>query len=167
MSSAFRPPPYAFVPGLTPHPVSDPAGHSFGQPRCHPPALDPANWRDSADYLHGIDLFNAGFYWEAHEVWEGLWQIAGRDTPLGKFLQGLIKLAAAGVKVREGKARGTVSLARSAAELIGQAGVGERFLGLDVAGLLGYCQRAEAAAQDAPDTDPAVRVVFPFALRPV
>jgi hypothetical protein len=92
--------------------------------------------------------------------------VAGRDTPLGQFLQGLIKLAAAGVKVREGKARGTVGLARSAAELIGAAGVGEWFLGLDVAELLGFCRLAEGCARDEPDTDPAVRVVFPFALRP-
>jgi uncharacterized protein len=24
----------------------------------------------------GLDVFNHGYYWEAHEAWEGLWQVA-------------------------------------------------------------------------------------------
>src|SRR5207248_1598732 len=49
-------PPYAFVPGRTPHPVSDPAGHSYGrtpEPLAH---FDPAEWRTCHPYLYGIDL---------------------------------------------------------------------------------------------------------------
>ncbi|MER9007639.1 DUF309 domain-containing protein [Mesorhizobium sp. M0862] len=26
----------------------------------------------------GIDLFNHGYYWEAHEAWEPLWQTANQ-----------------------------------------------------------------------------------------
>ncbi len=33
-------------------------------------------------FLWGLDLFNHGYYWEAHEAWEGLWQVADRDGPL-------------------------------------------------------------------------------------
>ena len=43
------------------------------------------------------------FYWEAHEVWEGFWNTLGRTTPEARFVQGLIHLAAAAVKIREGK----------------------------------------------------------------
>ncbi len=35
------------------------------------------DWLRCRDYLRGIDLFNHGYYWEAHEVWEGLWHTAG------------------------------------------------------------------------------------------
>jgi hypothetical protein len=51
----------------------------------------------------GIDLFNHGYYWEAHEAWDPLWQAANRSTPHRLLFKGLILLAAAGVKIREGK----------------------------------------------------------------
>src|SRR5689334_23294646 len=88
-------PPYGFVPGRFPHPTRDPEGHSHGQ--APPPAdpLDPGRWAGCRDYLLGLDLFNHGYYWEAHEAWERLWNAAGRHGATAELLQGLIKLAAA------------------------------------------------------------------------
>src|SRR6059058_753307 len=110
-------PPYAFVPGRSPHPVSDPAGHSFGARPETPPRIEPDSWPTNRTYLYGIDLFNAGYFWEAHEAWESLWHVAGRRGRIADFLKGLIKLAAAGVKHREGKPPGVTSHAGRAAEL--------------------------------------------------
>jgi uncharacterized protein len=48
--------------------------------------------------LHaGARLFNAGEYWEAHEVWEVPWQAAKArgDQSWADYIQGLILLAAA------------------------------------------------------------------------
>lgn len=113
-------PAYAFVPNRHPHPVTDPQGHQFGLPEeaCEP--LDPNQPDTSREYLFAIDLFNAGYYWEAHEAWEGLWIAAGRQGLVADFLKGLIKLAAAGVKAREGQANGVVRHATRAAELFQQ-----------------------------------------------
>jgi hypothetical protein len=109
-------PPYAFVPGRHPHPESDPAGHSYGwRPEATP--LDPDRWWDCRAYLLGLDLFNGGFWWESHVQWEALWLLAGRKGPLADFLKGLIHLAAAGVKHREGRRDGARSHGRRAAEL--------------------------------------------------
>ncbi|MCX7422423.1 MAG: DUF309 domain-containing protein [Planctomycetia bacterium] len=113
-------PPYSYVPGHFPHPISDPAGHSFGLIVPKPEPLDPANWQSSTEYLRGIELFNHGYYWEAHEVWESLWHAAGRAGPIADFLKALIKLAAAGVKVREGNAVGVKAHARRAEQLFRQ-----------------------------------------------
>jgi uncharacterized protein len=99
-------PPYSYVPGFTPHPVSDPRGHMHGHRAETPPALDPARWKESAAYRYGVDLFNHGYYWEAHEAWESLWHAAGRSGPVAIWLKSLIKLAAAAVKVREGSSVG-------------------------------------------------------------
>ena len=110
-------PSYAFVPGRHPHPVTDPRGHSFGQPHPIPKPLQPDTPKVSPEFLAAIDLFNAGFYWEAHETWEGLWIAAGRAGLSANFLKGLIKLAAAGVKAREGQAVGVERHARRAARL--------------------------------------------------
>src|SRR6059058_3393109 len=95
-------PPYGYVPGLNPHPLSDPRGHSFGVRAESAEALEEPTFRDNATYLYAIDLFNHGFFWEAHEAWEALWHAAGRKGRTADFLKGLIKLAAAGVKAREG-----------------------------------------------------------------
>ncbi|MEN0111307.1 MAG: DUF309 domain-containing protein [Planctomycetota bacterium] len=112
-------PPYAHVPGQTPHPVSDPAGHSCGveEPAARP--LEPSRWRENEEYCYGVDLFNAGFYWEAHEAWERVWIACGRRGEVADFLKGLIKLAAAAVKRRAGSPEGAVRHARRAGELFG------------------------------------------------
>ena len=132
-------PPYAYVPGHDlPHPVNDPSGHSrnahaqaHGAPNTpatlgHLPP-DPASRRQTvaatlaADprWLYALDLFNGGWYWEAHEAWEGFWNTLGRTTPEARFVQGLIHLAAAAVKVREGKPNGVARHTQRARELLG------------------------------------------------
>jgi predicted metal-dependent hydrolase len=110
-------PPYAFVPGKNPHPLRDPAGHCYGQSPAECAALSEENWQTNDEYLWGIELFNHGYYWEAHESWEGVWNACGRQGMAADFLKGLIKLAAAGVKVREGRPRGVAQHGRRAEEL--------------------------------------------------
>ena len=41
----------------------------------------------------GVELFNAGQYWEAHEAWEGAW-MPHRHEPEGDFYKGLVQVAA-------------------------------------------------------------------------
>jgi hypothetical protein len=110
-------PSYAYIPGRFPHPTSDPAGHSHGIEPAVPEKLEPEKWRACRPYLYGIDLFNAGFYWESHVAWESLWLACGRTGVVAEFLKGLIKLAAAGVKALEGKSQGVHSHSGRAAEL--------------------------------------------------
>lgn len=165
-------PPYSFVPGRSPHPMSDPAGHLFGKPLERPPAPDPDRWQESRVYLRGVDLFNHGFYWEAHEEWESLWHACGRAGPTADFLRGLIKLAAAGVKVREGIPQGVASHAaragaifQNAAQRIG--GDEARFFGLRLRDLVAYSRAVEAIAPSVQgDRDASVKVVFDFVLAP-
>ena len=132
-------PPYAYVPGHDlPHPVTYPRGHSYravhDQARgglstfvlpAHLPA-DPASRRRvlvatlAADpqWLYALDLFNGGWYWESHEAWESFWNALGRSTPEARFVQGLIHLAAAAVKIREGKPNGVARHTQRARELL-------------------------------------------------
>ncbi len=166
-------PPYTFIPGRTPHPISDPAGHLYGQQPELPPRLEPARWQESRAYLYGIDLFNHGYYWEAHEVWEGLWRAAGRTGQLADFLKGLIKLAAAGVKVRQGQPRGVSSHAAGAAahfrDVAQQLGGEETvYLGLRLRDLIAFAAKVERQAENVPnDETTGVKVVFAFSLLPV
>ncbi len=134
-------PPYTYVPGRSPHPVSDPAGHMHGHEPSAPPPLDPDNWRDSETYLYGVDLFNHGYYWESHEEWESLWHAAGRRGMVADFLKGLIKLAAAGVKSLEEKPTGVTRHTDRAMELLSAVMATEpKFCGLDLRRVCEKCR---------------------------
>lgn len=90
-------PPYRHIPGVTPHPIRDPLGHSYGleeEPIDNP--LTPEMWKQNEDYLYGVDLYNFAYWWEAHEAWEGLWHQAEDTYRL--FLQGLIQVSASLIK---------------------------------------------------------------------
>ncbi len=113
-------PPYSYVSGHWPHPLSDPAGHSYGM--THAPVVlpDQSNWQDCREYCYAVDLWNAGYYWEAHEHWEALWHAAGRAGVTADFFKSLIKLAAAGVKAREGRPDGVLRHLIRALQLLQQ-----------------------------------------------
>ncbi|MEW6734821.1 MAG: DUF309 domain-containing protein [Acidobacteriota bacterium] len=57
------------------------------------------------EYLHGIELFNNGKYYEAHEAWEDIWRISEGAEKL--FYQGLIQAAAALLHYDRNNLRGT------------------------------------------------------------
>ena len=103
-------------------------------------------------FRRGVELFDAGYYWEAHEAWEALWHAAGRRGATADVLRGLIKLAAAGIKVRERREGGVRTHGRRAAECFARArrqgGVHQLGLDLDV-----WIERALAIAEG-PPTDP-------------
>jgi predicted metal-dependent hydrolase len=166
-------PPYAFVPGQQPHPVSDPTGHSHGLAKAVVVAPDPACWQSCQPYLYGLDLFNHGYYWEAHEAWEGLWLACGRQGTTATFLKGLIQLAVAGVKVRQGQGEGVRSHARRAGELFALVAdsLGARqghYLGLALAEQIEWASTAaELPILGAVAPGAAVARVFPFVLVPV
>mgnify|MGYP003677743888 CR=1 FL=1 len=98
---------------MHPHPVSGVGGHRYehgGEDGQDPHSI----YR-----LHclAIDLVNHGYYWESHEAWEMIWIAAPATTTRACFLKGLIKLAAAGVKARQGSATGVRRHAARAAAL--------------------------------------------------
>jgi hypothetical protein len=63
-------------------------------------------------YLAGIEHFNRGEYFEAHEVWEDLW----KDCPAAdrRFYQALIQAAVAIYHAQRGNRTGAERLAASA-----------------------------------------------------
>lgn len=141
-------PPYRYVPGETPHPLRDPGGHSYGPHQAHPSEpLDPAAWPASTEYLYGIDLFNHGYYWEAHEAIEGLWVAAGRRTALGLALQGLIQIAVGQLKWRQGHANAARVLTDEGLAKLPRAGW---WLGIDVGRLHGEIEEWFAGNREQP-----------------
>jgi predicted metal-dependent hydrolase len=103
-------PTYAFIPGKNAHPRRNPHGHSYGQPEPKPVAFLSDQWRTSEDYRYAVDLFNAGFWWECHEVFEGLWHAVGEKTEQGSCFQALIDLAAGNLKLTMKAPASTIKL---------------------------------------------------------
>ena len=126
-------PTYRFIPGRSPHPRRDPQGHSYGQPEPTPPLFKPEEWWDSEWYLYGIDLYNHGYWWECHEVFEGLWHAVGPDSPQGHFLQALIQVAAANLKRLVNASEPASTLSQAALERLQKfSGI---YMGVDVSAL--------------------------------
>jgi hypothetical protein len=123
-------PVYRHMPGFTPHPTRDPDGHSYGQPEPVLPDLNHSDWRECEHYLYGIDLFNEGYWWECHEVLEGLWHAAGIGTPAAHVLQAVIQCAAAHLKATGDCPRGAMRLHEHS--LRHARWSGDRRLGLDL-----------------------------------
>jgi hypothetical protein len=156
-------PPYSYVPGLWPHPWSDPDGHRYRG--LESPRELPADWAGSEHFRLGIDLFDAGYYWEAHEVWEGMWHAAGRRGEVAGLLKALIQLAVCAVKVREGRLDGVRTHAVRAAELLSSLEL-RTCGGIDLESLIEW---ARQVAADPPQTPAEPRqpteVVFSWRLR--
>ena len=129
-------PPYRYVPGLHPHPTNSPDGHSYGEEDEESGKWDSELWTDNQEYLFGIDLYNYHYYWEAHEAWEGLWIASIRNSSEHRFLQGLIKLGAALLKIRMAEYEiqdliGARNLSKSGIDLLSKVGI-DQFMGLDI-----------------------------------
>ncbi|PRQ06548.1 DUF309 domain-containing protein [Enhygromyxa salina] len=96
---------------------------------------DPERLRSQVEYRWGIDLYNCGYYWEAHESWESLWRQAPRGTATHALLQGLIQCAAAALKARTGQHAASRRIAARALAKLESALIsapGEIHAGLDI-----------------------------------
>ncbi len=124
-------PAYRFIPGQTPHPTRDPEGHSYNQEPDPLISFDPDKWHSCEEYLYGIDLFNHGYWWEAHEALEAVWVAAGRRTNTGLFVQGLIQVAVAHLKKFLGFDE--VATRMSQAGLKKMMPVNQDYLGIEIA----------------------------------
>ena len=130
MTAALRPnPPLAvaalplpaepFVPGRTPRPEE---GLFIAIADGAPSRTDTASWQANEAWLYGFRLYEAGFFWEAHEVWEPVWMGAAPNSAERHLVQGLIQLANACLKLRMERKRAALRLVRDAGLRLAEAG---------------------------------------------
>lgn len=177
MGNAMRPrlmhdrkfPAYAYLPGSDlPHPVRDPRGHSYEKEVQPVPCVtelptDALRW--------GIELFNHGFYREAREAWEPIWLAAKGNAQDRALFKGLIMLAAAGVKIREGKWMAALRHAKRASKSLRQLSLGSdsypaSMIGISPERLASLAEETPARPTTAPRSMSAGQPdpVFPFVL---
>jgi predicted metal-dependent hydrolase len=107
-----------------------------------------------ARYLAGIDHFNRGEYFDAHEVWEDLWRNCDPADRL--FYQSLIQAAVALYHWCRGNRTGANRLFASGRAKM--AGYRPAHLGLDVDG---FWRQLEAALADPSADAPPPRIALP------
>jgi predicted metal-dependent hydrolase len=141
-------PAYRYTPGENPHPVIDADGHSFGQTH-EPVVFDVQNWTQSPDFRYGIDLINHGFFWEAHEVLEGIWHHLGRHSGEARFIQALILLAVACLHQRRGRESAVRKVSQKGLNRL--VGIETHYFGIPVLVISSYLQLLKDGQHIKPD----------------
>ena len=146
-------PPYRFVPGRTPHPFAQEGGYAYGERPPNPPACAREDWRDNRAYLRGIDFFNRGWWWEAHEAWEGYWHaVEGEDVAQHDLMKALIQLAACALNRERGHDGGADRLlvtSSAAFDRAREAAGSDTLCGLDLPALVAEARQRLGAPTDA------------------
>jgi predicted metal-dependent hydrolase len=114
------------------------------------PGLDPIQ--------EGIRLFNDRFFFEAHEVLEGVWREDHGESKL--FLQGLIQISAAYHHAQNGNIIGATTLLQRGAEKVRRYPAG--YLGIDTKDLLSRVDADRARLETSgPGADIESHLQFP------
>ena len=156
-------PPYAFLPGRDPHPTRDPRGHSYSEePEVPPPHIEPEDWRENEPYLLGVDLYNHGFLWEAHEAWESIWHVAKHDEQHASFIQGLIQCAAASLKIPMQQPAGLAKLSKLGTGRLEAAAkqFGPIYMGVDLHDFTSAMRSFASSSPQSADERPRLELEF-------
>ena len=113
-------------------------------------------------FAYGADLFNHGFFWEAHEVWEAVWMAASPNSARREALRTLIQMANACLKLAMGKHNAFERLAAEIADI--SPGEGLAHEGLDMAAQSSAFARfaADVARENGGLKTPQAHGDFPF-----
>lgn len=108
--------------------------------------FSPSDLAASVAFQAGFEAFNAGYFWEAHELWEAVWMQLAPACRERWLLQGLIQLANAGLKHRMGRAAAVTKILPKADAALSEAfrGTGGALMGVDHRACLAL--RAQAAS---------------------
>ncbi len=97
-------------------------------------------------FAAGVDLFNAGRFFEAHEAWEQVWLRSTGNEKIG--IQGLIQAAAAILHLERGNREGAYSLYEKACDKLVM--LPQTYRELDIGELKGALKEFFDAASAAP-----------------
>jgi hypothetical protein len=102
-----------------------------------PQVTDAASWQTNRTYRYGWSLFAAGFYWEAHEVWEAVWLASHPNSLEQLFLKTAIQTAHACLKQDMGKDKAARRLFEEIAGLLAELKIAlgqhpQNYMGVDL-----------------------------------
>lgn len=123
----FEDPAWAYVPGRT-------ARHPETAFDCYRAGVSPgqsvAALARSDAWCAGLQFLQTGFYWEAHEVLEAVWMAIPDDRTERRYVQAVIQIANAGLKLRMDRPAATLRLCAIAETLILESGAAGQAMGI-------------------------------------
>ena len=124
-------PAYRHIPFKTPYPEIEDGSHCYTESSTTLAAFSAQSWQDCELYLYCIDLFNQGYWWEAHELLKQVCLAVGRESVIGRFLEAVIQISAGELKHYMQEEKGAqVLLERGLAGLLVEPPI---FLGIEIA----------------------------------
>jgi predicted metal-dependent hydrolase len=111
-------------------------------------------------WRYGVDLFNARFYWEAHEAWEAVWRATSRGSTDYFATKGMIQIAASLLTLHMRRIEASRRLASRGADLLERARVGSRkYRQVDLAAVARLARERVADPAELPRLEDAAFVV--------
>lgn len=117
----FPVPTHAYIPRKTPRHPEDTFSLLCNTVQ---PGDDIATLTRSDAWRCGLEWLHAGYYWEAHELFESVWMVLPQNAPERRLVQALIQLANAGLKTRMGKPKAAARLLEIAERLLAECKAG-------------------------------------------
>ncbi|APE45531.1 hypothetical protein BOO69_15580 [Sulfitobacter alexandrii] len=139
-------PPHAYIPGETPrHPegLFDPVKASVTG------TVPVAELHRTAAWEAGRAYFDAGYYWECHEVLEAIWMRTPEGSQERDMTQALIQLANARLKIMMQRPRAAWRLCNMVTSHLARCDAHQRILGLQVAEVEAWVADTRNALQTA------------------
>ena len=85
-----------------------------------PKITEPARWQENRTYRAGWNLYDAGFYWEAHELWEAVWLACRPNSLEQRFLKMIIQNSNARLKEAMDRDKAAARLRDEVGHLLGE-----------------------------------------------
>lgn len=117
-------PSHRYVPGRTPR-------HAEGAFEVFHTSVGAGPLEQSLAWRAGWFLIERGYFWEAHEVLEPVWMALPPNAPERRFVQAVIQVANAALKLEMGRPRAALRLCGIAEGLLAECGARSAILGLD------------------------------------
>ena len=121
--SLFPLPEFAHIPGLNARHEEEFLAHVIN---CVPKETLDRTAGSNTAWLYGLQLIEAGFYWEAHEVLETVWLNASPNGRERQLVRCMIHIANAALKVRMGRSNAALKLSKLAESCLELAWRGHR-----------------------------------------
>lgn len=108
----------------------------------------PVQLAASAAWRHGLVWLQAGYFWEAHEMFEPVWMALPPDSAERRFVQALIQVANARLKLAMARPSAALRLVGLARDLLSQCMTPdvERVMGCDLNVVLARLAQIEQQA---------------------
>ena len=137
-------PEHAYVPGQTPRHTEGRFAPICATARQH---MSPAQLAQSEAFCTGLYYFRSGYFWEAHELFEPVWMALEEGSDDRRFLQALIQLANAQLKIKMQRPKAAKRLCMMVRDLLTTL-TATRLMGQEISQIVECLEAVESHVDD-------------------